>query len=544
MTKKKSKKKLFIILGIVLVVAIAAVVIMSGMNSRVAAMAEDDGYEVMGVQIQDMQVEVRGSGSVQAADSTKFYSTAEIKVDEVLVEEGSEVAQGDAIAKLDADSIELQVDAIEAEIEVIDDEISSMKSTEGDDSIGSPAEGTVKAINVIEGDLISVAMDTYGSLMTISVDDRMKVVTATETIDAVTEGDIVSITFPADEEGEESEVVTSIVSYVDRLTGTFEFVIEDEDYEIGQSVEVADESGAVIGIGIMQINTPVYLKATTGTVEDVEVEVGEYVDRNETLITLDDDGLLSETVVELTQDRESLEKELADITESLAALGLDSNYIIYAPQGGVITNLNLQDKGIVQEDALMFDLETTDMLEMVVAIDELDILEIELGQVANVSFEAIPGEIISAEVTNINTVGVSNNNVTNYDVTVTFPKTDGVLIGMSGTADILSESRENAVTIPLEAIQIINNEYYVILGEDAESKTVADHKISVGINNGTYIEVTEGLSEGDSVVVQSVNPDTASAMMSGMMGGMTGGVTGDRPSGMSGANAPSGAGMR
>ncbi len=533
MTKKKSKKKLIVSLSIVVVLAIVATVVLTGMNNR-QAQATDDGYEVVSVQMQDMQVEITGSGSAVAADSTQYYAPVELKIDAVHVSEGSEIAQGDMIATLDADALDAQTRLIEEEIEAINTEISSMNSTEGDTTLPAPASGVIKQINVTDGDLINVAMDAHGTLAVISADDKMKVLTQATDITAISEGDIVSITIKEDVE-EEGEVITSVISDVDPQANTFEFVVEDDDYEIGTGVQVMSENGTLLGEGVMEVNIPVYLEATTGVVYDVEVEVGDYVDRNDTVITLEEEGLMSESVIALAEDRTRLENELAEIYEALAVFGFDSTYTLYAPQNGIVTSLNLTDNSVTQADAPMFTLLTTDMLEMVVSIDELEILEVEVGQAANVAFEAIPGQIITAEVTDINTVGVSNNNVTNYDVTVTFPRAEGVLIGMSGTADILSESRDNAVTIPLEAVQIINNEYYVILGADAGVKTVADHKISVGINNGTYIEVTDGLSEGDTVVIPSVSPDESSIMQGmGSMAGMTGMTGGSVGGSMSG----------
>ena len=39
------------------------------------------------------------------------------------------------------------------------------------------------------------------------------------------------------------------------------------------------------------------------------------------------------------------------------------------------------------------------------------------------------------------------------------------------------------------------------MGDDANIKTIADRKIETGINDGAYIEVIEGLTDGDTVAI-------------------------------------------
>ena len=80
-------------------------------------------------------------------------------------------------------------------------------------------------------------------------------------------------------------------------------------------------------------------------------------------------------------------------------------------------------------------------------------------------------------------------------------ETGDILIGMSGNIKIMTEEKKDVITVPVEAVQLIDDEYYVILGADANIKTVADHKIETGINDGAFIEVIEGLSEGDMIAV-------------------------------------------
>jgi len=96
---------------------------------------------------------------------------------------------------------------------------------------------------------------------------------------------------------------------------------------------------------------------------------------------------------------------------------------------------------------------------------------------------------------------------------------------------IISERAENVLTIPAEAIQIINGDKYVVLESDlsaGQDTVVATHKVTTGITDGVMIEITSGLSEGDRVAVPQIKLSIQEQMMNF---GRPGRVPGDRGGG-------------
>lgn len=499
MASKKSKKKRYIILSVVLVIVIVSGVMIFNATQS-ANTAQASGYEVISVSEQDMQLEIRGSGAVQSATQTDYYAPIAMQINEVLVENGSEVQAGDPIATVDSSMIQDRIDTINNNIAQVDSSIFALRFTKGSTTIKAPVKGTVKIINTNEGDSVEAVMSTSNTLIVISADDSMRISVNLQDASQFSEGDTVSITV-------DEEEIQSGISAIDLFEGTIEFVIEDDDYEVGQETQVSDVNGQSIGTGVMEINVPIYVSGSVGTVEDIHVEVDEEVSKNEKLITLEDD-ILSDDLLDLSKQKDDLLNELDDLYESLEAVGLGDAYTIYATQSGIVNELMVSDNATINQDMKLFSIQGTNPLEMQVAIDELEIAEVEIGQTAEVTFEALPGKKYEAEVTYINPLGQSINNVTSYYVTITFEEADDVLIGMSGNADIQSELKQGIVAIPLEAVQIIYDEYYVILGQDAAVKTVADHKITVGISDGTNIEVLDGLGIGDTVTIPVENQET------------------------------------
>ena len=134
-------------------------------------------------------------------------------------------------------------------------------------------------------------------------------------------------------------------------------------------------------------------------------------------------------------------------------------------------------------------------------------------------------------------------------------KEEGMLAGMSASTTISIEGVENALLIPVDALNRTSSSYYVYTSYDAETNTLSGMKeVTVGISNANYVEITSGLSEGDVIYYTEQEDMFASFMPSGMgdggmnfggggmsfggsgggPGGMGGGMPGGMPSGMGG----------
>jgi hypothetical protein len=92
----------------------------------------------------------------------------------------------------------------------------------------------------------------------------------------------------------------------------------------------------------------------------------------------------------------------------------------------------------------------------------------------------------------------------------------------------------------------MNNAYVYMMGDDG---TMTEVPVTVGVSNGNYVEIQEGLSDGDTVYVQAAE-ETTSSGLSGLLSGLFGSQNvncGSMPSGgnsdfsgFSGGQMPSG----
>ena len=121
-----------------------------------------------------------------------------------------------------------------------------------------------------------------------------------------------------------------------------------------------------------------------------------------------------------------------------------------------------------------------------------------------------------------------------------------MLEGMSASCVINIESAENVVMIPSAAIQESRGSVFVYTETDSDGNPTGEVEVETGLSNGSYVEITSGLSEGDTVYYTVTESDSSSSS-SGGMGGMSGmgGSGGDMPTGGgSSSGGPGGSGGR
>lgn len=190
-------------------------------------------------------------------------------------------------------------------------------------------------------------------------------------------------------------------------------------------------------------------------------------------------------------------------------------------------------------------------LEMTLNIDELDIDNVEVGQTVNVTSDAKEGQTFTGVVTKVSVVGTTSGGTTTYPVTVRIDDTDGLRPGMNVDAEIVLSSADGVLAIPSLAV---NRGDTVLVTSDSPSAANALEQeapegyayvqVTTGVSDDSYIEITSGLQEGDTVAYLRTASSGSDMMMSGMPGGdMGGGMPGGgggMPSGGPGGGGPGG----
>ena len=189
-------------------------------------------------------------------------------------------------------------------------------------------------------------------------------------------------------------------------------------------------------------------------------------------------------------------------------------------------------------DVAAFTISSDDNMVLSVNVDELDINSVSKGQTAALTFDAIEDKEFEGEVTKVGSSASASGGVAKYSVNITVARDSRMKTGMNASATITVESREDVITIPVDAIQEKGNRTFVYTGRDAEGNLSDETEVTTGLSDGSTVEITEGLAEGDTVYYQRISSDSSSGGQSGGMsgdfGGMGGGMMEDRGSGSGG----------
>ena len=243
---------------------------------------------------------------------------------------------------------------------------------------------------------------------------------------------------------------------------------DDSEYDVDLKASVYDEEDHLLGEGVIVSRHPYLVEAYYGRADDIRVSVGDWVDNGSTLLTRTEVAYNAD-YLGLLSDREEI---LADLQEMR---GLKEDPVIKAEENGIISSMLLSDRAPVAEDASMYTLIRTDWYKLQTQIDELDIDGVEAGQ-------------------NIN-------GVTTYTVTIDLEGKKEFKSAMSATATITTREEKDVLTVPVDAIQTKDEQKVVTVLSGDDLSVSEDRVVTLGLVNNTTAQITEGLEEGETVLV-------------------------------------------
>jgi multidrug efflux pump subunit AcrA (membrane-fusion protein) len=137
-----------------------------------------------------------------------------------------------------------------------------------------------------------------------------------------------------------------------------------------------------------------------------------------------------------------------------------------------------------------------------VLVDETDLNNIGIGYEVQVTFDALPNQTFTGRVISIDPslVNVSNVSAVSSIVqldTDSFSKPQNLPVGLSATAEVISDQAQNVLLVPVEALHELSEGSYAVFV--MENGTPVLKTVEVGLMDYTYAEIKSGLNEGDVV---------------------------------------------
>jgi multidrug efflux pump subunit AcrA (membrane-fusion protein) len=188
-----------------------------------------------------------------------------------------------------------------------------------------------------------------------------------------------------------------------------------------------------------------------------------------------------------------------------------------------------------------------------ITLSETDIVGIKTGNKAIITLDAIEDLSIEGEVSEVDSAGTASSGVVSYGIEIAFDTdNDDVKAGMSVSATVVTNSKENVLTVPTSAVkENKDGTYYVqVLADNYDlanksnlikgvvSKNPPTIKIvEIGLADDTNTEIISGLSEGDQIVVR-VSSSTTTASSTTSSNTKSGAILNTGGTGMTGGGPP------
>lgn len=444
-------------------------------KSQAANQEKPESYATAQVQRGGMTDTVYGTGTTSAKNQPNLLADADGTLTQLRVSVGDEVKEGDILAVLTNEDIDDTITDLEFALWDLDAKITDTAVGDRVRVVEAPAAGTVVAIYARPKDDALAVFRREGALAVISTDGRMKVEVSSTSgrlnvgldekvlvvgDDIYAQGTVVNLT--------RQGTAATITIDEDALPLNKDF---DQDGEIdvlmGRSVIVKNAAEEVLGESILEANKPMYVSSFGGTIESVRVVVGKTVSRGQTMFRLTDSPLTL-TLEDLRIQRETAARDLADAKEQR------ENLIILAPCDGTIASLEVEEGDEITSGTLIGSILHGEDMNLKVAVDELDVVDVEPGQKVTITIDALSDLSLTGEVYKVAPVGTSSGGVTTYDVELTFDAAGtGVRSGMNATGEIQVAEIDETLFVPVEAIMTMNNKPYVMVA-DGGTAVLAD----------------------------------------------------------------------
>ncbi|MGV8981630.1 efflux RND transporter periplasmic adaptor subunit [Clostridium sp.] len=269
----------------------------------------------------------------------------------------------------------------------------------------------------------------------------------------------------------------------------------------------------------------VNVDAQNGIISDIYAVVGSTVSKGTNLFKLsanDINNSITSQNLNIQEDKTTL---------SNAQKQVEYNNLL-SPTAGVVAALNFAPGDSIQSSKVIATIIDPTKMQTVLAVDELDINKVKIGQSVSITVDAIKDKLFTGKVIKISSIGITTDSVTTYDVAVSMDAADGVKTGMTTNAKISVQTEENVVMLPIEGVKSTDTSKSVIVqnpGTSSESSggvttsisssDISTKKVQVGIANENYVEVTSGVSEGETVLVAIIKSASTTAPTAGGAGG-------------------------
>lgn len=506
-----NKKKTLIIVVAALLVAGGGTAVYFTQGAKTTKPGATAGQQTVKVTRGNLQATITGTSQLAAEQLQMITPPKEGMIKTINLARNQTVKQGDLLLELTdtnlvekLDSAKITLNQYQTDLQDLQEQLRALKTTAptsgklilaANISEGAGVSKTTKIATIADTRTLTVtlpfiqeeaAQARAGDKVELTIDGFL--LTKSGTIESISTGN------KADSKGNR---ISDVKIRVDN-DGTL-----DADLNVQGSMSVNGLKVESTAAGKLQYQTTTTVFAgVTGTIGKLEITENRSVRAGELIATIVNDSLYKDIATK-QQQIEQQTKTIQDLEDQLA------NLKVYAPFDGVFSTDFADTKtnvlasyrvgSTIKSDVKLGAVASLNTLQLAISVDELDLPSVKVGQQAKVRVDAIPGKTFDAEVTQVSTVGTTTNGVSTYSVILSMKSSPELKYGMTASADIIITDKKDVLLLPTQAVQVRNGRHTVSI-QKADG-TLERKEVKVGANDSSHVEITEGLAEGDQVVL-------------------------------------------
>ena len=448
--------------------------------------------------------QVSAAGNIEVADQYTAELQADGAILDVLIEIGDEVSAGDVLIVLDTASLERAVQRAELALDASQNELDRLLEPASAADIASARANLASA----QENLVDVQAGPGAAEMAaaeaalIAAHERHQ-----ELLDGPSEAELTQLGVELHKATitlQNAQEAYDRISYrgdigsssqaIDLQNATIDYDAAKAAYEIAtEPASSADLQDAIKTIrdAESQLET-LRGQPSAADVAAAEAQVTSAEAELATLLDGPSESDLREAELNLEQARLDLEEAEAELAQGR----------LRAPISGTILAITAEDGDEGSSSRPMVILADLTDLEITVNVAEVDIPRVKEGQPAQITIDALPGQIFSGLVSRIAPTSDSESGVVNYGVTIQLDdlNLDSVRPGMTAVATISDVTTDPGWLVPTNALQEFEGQTTVIVVRDGQRTRV---EVTPGTPQGEWTVVhSAGLRAGDEVVGQ------------------------------------------
>jgi HlyD family secretion protein len=512
--KRKFKIRIKMIIIIVLVFAILAGAAFIFIPKLLHKNSTSSTVTEVAVKRGDISKTITGSGAVQPKNDYDVVSTVTGEVMTDNVQAGQTINQGDLLYTIDSTNAQNTIKQDQNALEKAQLAYNDDSKTLGNLTVTSDITGLITKVYVKNGDQVQANASVMDVVDPSSL--QMLLPFNTSDVDQMYIGESAQVILDS------GSTISGTVASIYTGTNNSSTGASIRDVEITCSnpgiAQPGNTGTAMVGSQYYSHSSGTFSYGTSGTV--TAKAAGQVSGLS---LRVGDEVTAGTKVASLTNDSTTESAQTAELAVESAQLALQNaedqlnDYNITSPiSGTVIKKVSKAGDKISGTTGTMAEIADMSSLVVTINVDELDILDIKVGQKATITADAIPNQTFTGVVDQVSTVGnsssgsssgsnsgnssggssSSSSGVTTYAVEISIQNYGSLLAGMNVNASIVTGSAQNVLLIPENAV--VRGSYVL---KKIDSTDTADR--SSGTSDASSSETKTYMSKRSSTQTQT-----------------------------------------